>query len=57
MIRITALFLIALTISPPLAIAQEEAAWDYFSEGLEHYKKGEFFDAIQDFDKAITLSP
>ena len=49
------MFLIGVT-APQFAKAQQTAS-DYFAAGLAHSNAGQYFDAIQDYDKAIALNP
>ena len=35
----------------------QQTAFDYFIAGLEDHEAGQYFDAIQDFDKALALDP
>ena len=35
----------------------QQTADDYFYAGLAHSNAGQYFDAIQDFDRAIVLNP
>ena len=43
-------------MTPQFARAQQTAR-DYFAAGLAHSNAGQYFDAIQDYDKAIALNP
>ena len=52
-----ATFISAIVISRPPAMAQEKDSFYYVLEGVVHYEKGEYFQAIEDYDKAIALDP
>lgn len=52
-----AIFTSAVIISLTSAMAQEKSWADYWIEGIEHSGKGEYFEAIQDYDQAIALNP
>ena len=55
--RLIILVLTTLTLSTAPALRQDKSATDYFLEGVDHHVAGAYFDAIQDFDKAIALDP